>query len=57
MGGGRDGGEVRKVRPYTVDYRSQIEGDITKASVDFIQRQAKAKQPFFTTPPASPSQM
>jgi arylsulfatase len=40
-------GNLKKVRPYTVDYRRQIEGDIATASVDFIQRQAKAKQPFF----------
>jgi arylsulfatase len=40
-------GGVKKVRPYTVDYRAQVEGDIAKASVDFIERQAKAKQPFF----------
>jgi arylsulfatase A-like enzyme len=40
-------GNLKKVRPYTLDYRRQVEGDIAKASVDFIQRQAKAKQPFF----------
>jgi arylsulfatase A-like enzyme len=40
-------GNLKKVRPYTLDYRRQIEGDIAKASVEFIQRQAKAKQPFF----------
>ena len=40
-------GVMKKVRPYTVDYRRQVEGDIAKASVDFIQRKAKAKQPFF----------
>jgi arylsulfatase A-like enzyme len=44
---GDAGGELRKIRPYTVDYRGQVEGDIAKAAVDFIQRQAKAKQPFF----------
>jgi arylsulfatase len=38
---------MKRVRPYTVDYRKQVEGDIAKASVDFIERQAKAKQPFF----------
>ena len=42
-----EAGTLRKVRPYTVDYRAQVEGDIAKASVDFIQRQARAKQPFF----------
>ena len=40
-------GDLKKVRPYTVEYRKQVEGDIAKASVDFIERQAKAKQPFF----------
>ena len=40
-------GNLMKVRPYTVEYRGQIEGDIAKASVEFIERQAKAKQPFF----------
>ncbi len=40
-------GNLKKARPYTLDYRRQIEGDIAKASVEFIERQAKAKQPFF----------
>jgi arylsulfatase A-like enzyme len=40
-------GNLKKVRPYTVEYRGQIEADIAKASADFIERQAKAKQPFF----------
>ena len=40
-------GNLKKVRPYTVEYRRQVEGDIAKASVEFIERQAKAKQPFF----------
>jgi arylsulfatase A-like enzyme len=44
---GEANGALKKVRPYTVEYRRQVEGDIAKASVDFIQRQARAKQPFF----------
>ena len=40
-------GNVKKVRPYTVEYRPQIEGDITNAAVEYIGRQAKAKKPFF----------
>jgi arylsulfatase len=40
-------GNLKKVRPYTFEYRAQAEADIAAASVDFIQRQAKAKQPFF----------
>lgn len=39
-------GKLTKVRPYTVDYRRQVEGDIAKASVDYITRQAKEKEPF-----------
>ena len=40
-------GNLKKVRPYTLEYRAQIEGDIAKAAVEFVERQAKAKQPFF----------
>ena len=39
-------GKLTKVRPDTVDYRRQVEGDIAKASVDYITRQAKEKEPF-----------
>ena len=40
-------GKMKKVRRYSVEYRRQVEGDIANASVEFIERQAKAKQPFF----------
>ena len=40
-------GNLKKTRPYTMEYRAQVERDIAAASVDFIQRQAKANQPFF----------
>jgi arylsulfatase len=40
-------GVMKKTRAYTVDYRSQIEGDIANASVDFINRKAKGDRPFF----------
>jgi arylsulfatase A-like enzyme len=40
-------GNLKKVQPYTLDYRRQVEGDIAKASIDYIQRQSKAKAPFF----------
>ena len=42
-----DKGNLKAVREYTVEYRHQVEGDIAKASVEFIKRQAKAKKPFF----------
>ena len=40
-------GEPRRIRPYDLDYRKQVEDDIAKASVDYIRRQAAAKSPFF----------
>jgi arylsulfatase len=40
-------GNLKKVRPYTVEYRRQVEADIAKAAVEYIERQARAKQPFF----------
>jgi arylsulfatase A-like enzyme len=40
-------GNLKKVRPYTVEYRRQVEGDIAKAAVEYIERQGKAQQPFF----------
>jgi len=40
-------GNLKAVREYTVEYRHQVEGDIAKASVEFIERQAKADKPFF----------
>ena len=40
-------GHLKAVREYTVEYRHQVEGDIAAASVEFIQRQAKADKPFF----------
>jgi len=42
-----DKGNLEAVREYTVDYRRQVEGDIAKASVEFIERQAKADKPFY----------
>ena len=38
---------LRKVRPYTLDYRRQVEGDVAKAAIEMIQRHAAAKRPFF----------
>ena len=39
--------ELKKVRPYDLEYRRQIESDIADASVDFIKRKTAAKEPFF----------
>ncbi|TPG76411.1 arylsulfatase [Pseudomonas arsenicoxydans] len=40
-------GNLKKIRPYTLDYRRQVEGDIATVAVDYIGQQAKAKEPFF----------
>ena len=40
-------GDLKAVREYTVEYRCQVEGDIAKASVDYIKSQANGKKPFF----------
>ena len=39
--------ELKKVRPYSLEYRREVEKDIAAASVDYIKQQAAAKQPFF----------
>jgi len=38
---------LKKIREYTVEYRKQVEGDIARASIDFIQKLANKDQPFF----------
>lgn len=40
-------GDPKRMRPYDLEYRKQIEGDIAKASVAYIGQQAAAKSPFF----------
>jgi arylsulfatase len=42
-----ENGVLKAVREYTVEYRHQVEGDVATASVEFIERQAKADKPFF----------
>jgi arylsulfatase len=41
------GSEIQKVRPYDLEYRKQIEGDIAKAAGRYIKEQAKSGKPFF----------
>jgi len=43
----KEPGEPKRIRQYELEYRKQIEGDIAKASVDYIRQQAAAKSPFF----------
>ena len=40
-------GVMKKTRPYSLDYRAQVEGDIANYAVDFIGRKSKGDQPFF----------
>ncbi|MHC4794535.1 MAG: sulfatase-like hydrolase/transferase [Planctomycetota bacterium] len=40
-------GGLRKVRPYDLAYRDQVEGDIAGAAVEFIDDHASKKEPFF----------
>ena len=41
----------KKVRPYRLDYRALIDGDLTDKAIDFIKRQTRAKKPFFAYVP------
>jgi arylsulfatase len=38
---------LKPVREYTVEYRKQVEGDIARASIDFINELSKKDNPFF----------
>ena len=44
---GKKGQTPKKVRPYRLDYRPLIDRDLTDKAINFIERQAQAKQPFF----------
>ncbi len=43
----KKGQTPKKVRPYRLDYRPFIDRDLTDKAINFMQRQAKAKKPFF----------
>jgi arylsulfatase len=44
---GKKGETPKKVKPYRLDYRPLIDRDLTDKALDFIDRQAKARKPFF----------
>lgn len=44
---GRKGKTPKKVRPYRLDYRPLIDGDLTEKAIDFMKRQSKSGKPFF----------
>lgn len=39
--------QPKKVRPYRLDYRPLIDRDLTDRAISFMERQAKAENPFF----------
>jgi arylsulfatase A-like enzyme len=47
------GGELKKVKPFTMEERAEIDVDLTERSVAFIKEQAAAKTPFFLYLPFS----
>ena len=44
---GRKGETPKQVRPYRLDYRPLIDRDLTDRAIDFMNRQAQSKTPFF----------
>jgi arylsulfatase len=44
---GKEGSAPKKVRPYRLDYRPLIDRDLTDRAIDFIERNAAARKPFF----------
>lgn len=45
------GHKPERIRPYRLDYRPLIDGDLTDKAIDFIRRQTRAKKPFFAYVP------
>ena len=43
----RKGEKPDKVRPYRLDYRPLIDGDLTEKAIDFMKRQPTNGKPFF----------
>jgi len=43
----KKGKAPKKVRPYRLDYRPLIDRDLTNRAMRFMEKQAKAKKPFF----------
>jgi len=44
---GKEGSTPKKVKPYNLKERALIDKDLTDKAIDFMNRQAKAKKPFF----------
>lgn len=41
------GGPLKDVKPYTPEVRAEIDVELTAKAIDFIERETKAKKPFF----------
>ena len=48
---GRRGEELRNVKPYDVPARREIDAELTRRSIDFMQRSVDAEEPFFAFVP------
>jgi len=46
-------GPLRKLKPYTMEVRREIDFELTRKSIDFMKRQTKAGKPFFLYLPFS----
>lgn len=47
------GGQLRPVKPYTLEVRAEIDNELIAKSIDFMRRQVEAKKPFFLYLPFS----
>jgi arylsulfatase len=54
---GRKGEQPRKVTVYDTEQRALIDAELTRRSVDFMKRQATARQPFFLFIPYTQTHM
>jgi len=44
---GTEGSPATEVRPYDLEYRAVIDGDLTERAIDYIDRASKEEDPFF----------
>ena len=54
---GVKGQQPKKLRVYNTEERIKIDGDLTKKSMDFMERQVKANKPFFLFMPYTQTHM
>jgi arylsulfatase len=43
----RKGEKPKRVRPWNLEYRALIDGDLTEKAIDYMKRQSKTGKPFF----------